>query len=70
MRGNPFKVTCLSCPYWAEPAETALFQGECRIRSVQIVLWDESHFEVWPLRTEEDWCGEHPMFNRERVIPS
>jgi hypothetical protein len=66
--------TCKTCPFWdASPADRGdAAERECRVRSP--AAWSVPHREaapardaMWPWTRADDWCGEHPARQRDRL---
>jgi hypothetical protein len=53
--------TCKTCRFWHMDTNWSREEGECHIRSPQVVVDADggAPYAVWPPTRATGWCGEH-----------
>jgi hypothetical protein len=67
-------ATCKTCPFWecSDADRKDASERRCRVRSpaarsVAHRAEAQAHDAVWPWTKDDEWCGEHPARQRDRL---
>lgn len=59
-------VTCSECAFWRKMNQHKVGGrqlGQCRLKGPTLELvHDHQPRTLWPLTREDDWCGEHSVY--------